>query len=165
MKEYFNDQMDIEVIGTSYNGRECLEMLEELHPDILILDIIMPHVDGLTVLQKLKESGRNKNMNVIMLTAFGQEDVMRKAVNYGVSYFILKPFDLDSLVSKIREVYSVSNGNEKIVETQKPYRKEKDIESTITSIMHDIGVPAHRSEEHTSELQSRGHLVCRLLLE
>jgi len=143
MEEYFNDQIDIEVIGTSYNGRECLTMLEELHPDILILDIIMPHVDGLTVLQTLQESGRNKNMNVIMLTAFGQEDVMRKAVNYGVSYFILKPFDLENLVAKIREIYSITYGNDKIVDTQKPLRKEKDIESTITSIMHDIGVPAH----------------------
>src|SRR5690625_4664741 len=144
MEEYFIDQKDIEVIGTSYNGRECLEMLDELEPDVLILDIIMPHMDGLTVLDKLQNSGRNKQMNVIMLTAFGQEDVMRKAVHYGVSYFILKPFDLESLVSKIREVYSVNYGYEiNMAEKQKPYKKEKDIESTITSIMHDIGVPAH----------------------
>src|SRR5690625_3580601 len=71
MEDYFIEQGDIEVIGTASNGKDCLDMMEELDPDVLILDIIMPHIDGLGVLQALRE--REMQQNVIMLTAFGQE--------------------------------------------------------------------------------------------
>ncbi|MFD2133487.1 sporulation transcription factor Spo0A [Pseudogracilibacillus auburnensis] len=144
MEEYFNGQDDMEVIGVAYDGRECINIMDELEPDILILDIIMPHMDGLAVLQKLREKKLEKQPNIIMLTAFGQEEVMRKAVEYGASYFILKPFDFENLVEKIREVSGQNNNHMKITEPSRPYRKEKgDIEASITSIMHEIGVPAH----------------------
>ena len=97
MEEYFEEQPDIEVIGKAYNGRDCLLLLDELEPDVLILDIIMPHIDGLAVLQSIKNKENYTAPNVIMLTAFGQEEVMKKAVDLGASYFILKPFDLDNL--------------------------------------------------------------------
>src|SRR5699024_3777481 len=105
MKEYFTEQGDIEIIGTAYDGRECLNMLENIEPDVLILDLIMPHIDGLAVLKSIRESERKKHPNIIMLTAFGQEEVMKRAVDYGASYFILKPFDFANLVSKVREVH------------------------------------------------------------
>ncbi|MFB4166420.1 sporulation transcription factor Spo0A [Virgibacillus sp. JSM 102003] len=143
MEEYFDDQQDIEVIGVAHNGRECLEMLEEMQPDVLVLDIIMPHVDGLGVLNTIRSTERKKYPNVIMLTAFGQEEVMKKAVDLGASYFILKPFDLDNLSDQIRQVQgnitlqsSPKKGNNK-------ERKKKDLEASITNIIHEIGVPAH----------------------
>lgn len=147
MEDYLNEQEEIEVTGVAYDGRECINLLDELEPDILILDIIMPHIDGLAVLQKLREKD-GKTPNIIMLTAFGQEEVMRKAVEYGASYFILKPFDFDNLVNKIREVYVQNNNQNNLIKTSaevtRPVKKEKDnIETNITNIMHDIGVPAH----------------------
>ncbi|WP_245835745.1 sporulation transcription factor Spo0A [Virgibacillus ndiopensis] len=141
MEDYFGEQNDIEVIGTAFNGKECLEMLDELDPDVLILDIIMPHVDGLAVLNKIKNAERNPN--VIMLTAFGQEEVMKKAVDLGASYFILKPFDLDNLADQIRQVQGTNiiySGTKKGI---KKDRRKKDLEASITNIIHEIGVPAH----------------------
>ena len=70
----------------------------------LVLDIIMPHLDGLAVLERLREMDKSPYPNVIMLTAFGQEDVTKKAVELGASYFILKPFDMEHLASHIRQV-------------------------------------------------------------
>jgi len=144
MEDYFNEQEDIDVIGVAYDGRDCINLLDDLDPDILILDIIMPHVDGLAVLQHIKDS-QNTSPSIIMLTAFGQEEVMRKAVEYGASYFILKPFDFEHLVAKIREVSNQNNHQHvKVSNVKKPNKKEKDdIETNITNIMHDIGVPAH----------------------
>ncbi|RLL48126.1 sporulation transcription factor Spo0A [Oceanobacillus piezotolerans] len=142
MEEYFSDLEDIEVIGTAYNGRDCLSMLDELNPDVLILDIIMPHVDGLAVLNEIRNSDKSSKPNVIMLTAFGQEEVMKKAVNLGASYFILKPFDLGHLADQVRQV----EGNQVVQSTvKKPTKKEKkqDLEASITNIIHEIGVPAH----------------------
>ena len=80
--------------------RIVLEMLEDVNPDVLVLDIIMPHLDGLAVLEKLREMKKNPFPNVIMLTAFGQEDVTKKAVELGASYFILKPFDMEHLANQ-----------------------------------------------------------------
>ncbi|MGM8213362.1 sporulation transcription factor Spo0A [Virgibacillus sp. W0430] len=144
MEDYFDEQEDIEVIGTAYNGRDCLELLEELEPDILILDIIMPHIDGLAVLNSLKESDRDKYPSVIMLTAFGQEEVMKKAVDIGASYFILKPFDMDNLADQVRQVYgSATPASRNSLKTPKKLKSKKDLEANITSIIHEIGVPAH----------------------
>ncbi|WP_281250370.1 sporulation transcription factor Spo0A [Virgibacillus siamensis] len=144
MEEYFDSTDDIEVIGTAFNGRECLQMMEEKEPDVLILDIIMPHVDGLAVLNKLRETERSSYPNVIMLTAFGQEEVMKKAVDLGASYFILKPFDLDNLSDQIRQV---QGANTLIPSSTKKSGskdlKKKDLEASITNIIHEIGVPAH----------------------
>ncbi|MBY7143415.1 sporulation transcription factor Spo0A [Virgibacillus sp. NKC19-3] len=144
MEEYFGEQADIDVIGTAHNGRDCLNMLEDMEPDVLVLDIIMPHIDGLAVLNQIREmEGRNKP-SVIMLTAFGQEEVMKKAVDLGASYFILKPFDMDNLAEQIRQV----NGSSVFIpdssnKASKKERKKQDLEANITNIIHEIGVPAH----------------------
>lgn len=143
MEEYLNNEPDIEVIHTAHNGKDCLHMLTEQKPDILLLDIIMPHMDGLTVLQHIRSNQIHPNMNVIMLTAFGQEDVMRQAVELGVSFFILKPFDLSYIVEKIKEVHFNDQSYAKQVTVVQTNKDERDLESAITNVMHDIGVPAH----------------------
>ncbi|WP_026582948.1 sporulation transcription factor Spo0A [Bacillus sp. J33] len=146
LEEYISSQEDMEVAGIAHNGQECLEVLEQTHPDVLVLDIIMPHLDGLAVLEKMRDLNLNTLPNVIMLTAFGQEDVTKKAVDLGASYFILKPFDMDNLASHIRQVSGKSSA---VLRKPAPaYRpqaeaKPKNLDASITSIIHEIGVPAH----------------------
>jgi two-component system, response regulator, stage 0 sporulation protein A len=147
LEEYISSQEDMEIVGIAHNGQECLEMLEDASPDVLILDIIMPHLDGLAVLEKLRETKRSSYPNVIMLTAFGQEDVTKKAVDLGASYFVLKPFDMENLTNQIRQVSGKANS---IIRKpmQSSYRshsdsKPKNLDASITSIIHEIGVPAH----------------------
>ncbi len=147
LESYVSAQDDMEVIGIAYNGQECLNLLKDKNPDVLVLDIIMPHLDGLAVLEKLRMMDRDKQPNVIMLTAFGQEDVTKKAVDLGASYFILKPFDMENLTSHIRQVSGKTNA---FVKRPLPsFRsasldgKPKNLDASITSIIHEIGVPAH----------------------
>ncbi|SFL83275.1 two-component system, response regulator, stage 0 sporulation protein A [Gracilibacillus orientalis] len=144
MDEYLLDQNDIEVVGKAYNGKECLDNLEEFKPDVVVLDIIMPHIDGLAVLSKLKQNENTKHINVIMLTAFGQEEVTKKAVGLGASYFILKPFDLEHLAEQIKQVHGIQSAvhNEQRYVNSSQNRKF-DLEANITHIIHEIGVPAH----------------------
>src|SRR5699024_3924571 len=99
MADYLNEQEDMEVIGVAYDGEECLNLLGKVEHDVLLLDLIMSHLDGLAVLEHLREN-KNYYPSIIMLTAFGQVEVMRKAVQHGASYFILKPFDFEHLVNK-----------------------------------------------------------------
>lgn len=143
MEDYLNNEQDMEVVAVSYNGIESLHLIEELEPDILILDLIMPHVDGLTVLKMIREAEHIKKPRTIMLTAFGQEEVMRQAVQLGAHYFILKPFDFEHLLMKIREIHAGEFSDTPFIDQQKPIKREIDLESNITDIMHDIGVPAH----------------------
>src|SRR5699024_3615020 len=144
MEDFFDEQEDIRVIGTAHNGRECLEMLEEKEPDVIVLDIIMPHVDGLAVLNTLKEMDETHKPHVIMLTAFGQEEVMKKAVALGASYFILKPFDLEHLADQIRQVQGIPSFS--LTKRGKKREKKRDLEASITNIINEIGVTAHIKE-------------------
>ena len=146
LDEFISSQDDMEVIGVAYNGQDCLKMMNSAEPDVLLLDIIMPHLDGLAVLEKVREIP--KPPNVIMLTAFGQEDVTKKAVELGASYFILKPFDMEQLGNTIRQV----NGNVSANGSKSPSKshylssyenKPRNLDASITNIIHEIGVPAH----------------------
>lgn len=149
LREYLSSQDDMEVIGVAYNGQECLSVLENKNPDVLVLDIIMPHLDGLAVLDKIRSSDDLPQPNVIMLTAFGQEDVTKKAVDLGASYFILKPFDMDNLASQIRQICgseksTVQRASSNIRNNfQSTVNKPRNLDASITSIIHEIGVPAH----------------------
>ncbi|EGL84106.1 sporulation transcriptional activator Spo0A [Caldalkalibacillus thermarum TA2.A1] len=150
MEDYFSQQTDMEVVGTAYNGVEVLDILERVEPDVIILDIIMPHLDGLAVLERLRSEKLRLQAKVIMLTAFGQEDVTKRAVELGASYYILKPFEMDILAQRIRQLMvnhkpaTVSTAAYKSpsVAVKPPY-EQKSLDERITGIIHEIGVPAH----------------------
>ncbi|SFB19932.1 two-component system, response regulator, stage 0 sporulation protein A [Cohnella sp. OV330] len=158
LSEYIEEQEDMTVIGVAYNGEEVIRQLEETRniPDVMILDIIMPHLDGLGVLEKLRDLNLSPMPKIIMLTAFGQENITQRAVQLGASYYILKPFDMDVLANRIRQLAgtpsqipvsvsssassSFSGGSRSNIV---PIGKPKNLDANITSIIHEIGVPAH----------------------
>ncbi len=146
LQEYLSLKDDIEVVGVANNGFEGLKLLEETPTDVVILDIIMPHLDGIAVFTKLKEKKKEKTPKVIMLTAFGQEDVMKKAVDLGAAYFMMKPFDMDHLVDQIRASQMKSSATEIILKPTESIvteLKQRDLDILITKIIHEVGVPAH----------------------
>jgi len=152
LAEYITEQEDMMVTGIAYNGEEVLNMISDSRkiPDVLILDIIMPHLDGLGVLERLREMNLSPQPKIIMLTAFGQENITQRAVQLGASYYILKPFDMEVLASRIRQLVgqqSVTTGNLSMSSSIKsnvvPMAKGKNLDANITSIIHEIGVPAH----------------------
>lgn len=150
LSEFIDEQDDMHVSGVAYNGNDVLRLIEQSSrvPDVLILDIIMPHLDGLGVLEKLREMDLNPQPKIIMLTAFGQENITQKAVQLGASYYILKPFDMEILTNRIRQLVTnnpmgtvSSHSSSKANIVQMP--KTKNLDANITSIIHEIGVPAH----------------------
>ena len=147
MELYFKNHPQIEVVATASNGKVCIKMLEEHELDVLLLDIIMPHLDGLAVLEAMYNDERHSNTQVIMLTAFGQEDVMKQAVNYGASYFMLKPFEFEQLVQKILHCAGHRQDVDKRRSVLEPQGRQKmdqrQLDTTITAIIKEIGVPAH----------------------
>lgn len=148
LSDYLNDQGDIEVIGVAKDGNEAVNMIIKNTPDVAVLDIIMPHLDGLGVLEKINSLHMEKRPLCIILSAVGQENITRRALSLGAEYYVVKPFDLDVLVSRIRQLKGLSHTvttNNDIYTEKKPISKQvpMNIEVEVTSIMHEIGVPAH----------------------
>lgn len=102
LKAYIDSQEDLELIGIAYNGTEALELIAQLSPDLVLLDMTMPNLDGLGVLEILQKE--KSSPFVILLSEFGQECIIRRACRLGADYYMLKPFGLDILAKRIRQI-------------------------------------------------------------
>lgn len=138
LKEFISQESDLHLVGVANNGVEALEIINNEQPDVVVLDIIMPHLDGIGVLEKLSQSDMPKRPKVIMLTAFGQENITQRAVDLGADYYILKPFDFTVLANRIRQL---SDGASVLQYT--PVVKTKNLDVAVTNVIHEMGVPAH----------------------
>ncbi len=146
LKAYILSQDDMELVGVAYNGIEALELIYHKSPDVIVLDIIMPHLDGLGVLEKLQHVERRPY--VIILSAFGQESMTQRAVSLGADYYMLKPFHLDSLGKRIRQICGetnvspTTNASAQIV-NMSPRTSFKNVDIEATHMIQQAGVPAH----------------------
>ena len=148
--EYLNSQEDIEVIGIARDGLEAYDIISSKMPDVAILDIIMPNLDGLGVLEKINSVNLSKKPMFIMLSAVGQDKITQRAMSLGAEYYVVKPFDMDVLISRIRQFketfqdtmikdFVSDHTTTKTAFSSKP----RDLETEVTSIIHEVGVPAH----------------------
>jgi len=147
LSDYMSTQDDINLVATANNGIDAIDKVIEHQPDVLILDIIMPHLDGLGVLEKLNnDSNLHPRPRVIVLTAFGQESITHQALRLGADYFVLKPFNIDMLIRRIR---SLQLDSYPALAAEKSHKyiiknpRKHDLELEITELLHELGVPAH----------------------
>ncbi|MBU2700982.1 two-component system response regulator (stage 0 sporulation protein A) [Sporomusaceae bacterium BoRhaA] len=139
MQEFLQNQADMELVGVAYDGEQILTIMEQENPDVVILDIIMPHLDGIGVLEKMNVQG-GKRPKVIMLTAFGQEAITQRVVELGADYYVLKPFNMDVLASRIRQLATTITSQRPIVAQA---IKARPVDVEVTNIIREIGIPAH----------------------
>lgn len=147
---YLSKDEDLEIIGTAKDGLEAVEKIPILKPDVVLLDVIMLNLDGIGVLEKLRE--RNEPLPIcIMLSAVGQDRVTARAISLGAQYYIVKPFEMDMLVRRIKELTKVQipspAGYVNYSSTQNyikiDSKGEHNLEAMVTNIIHEVGVPAH----------------------
>ena len=136
VKEYFAGS-SICIKYEAYNGLEGINILEDNIDDIdvVLLDLIMPKKDGFYMLEEMKK--KNIIKNVIVETSYNASDVIRQVAEFGVNYFILKPFDLEDLEKRIREVVSKNTKNKSIDLTT------SNLQLSITKVLHELGIPSH----------------------
>ena len=139
----------IQIIGKAKNGQEAYELIRKSTPDVVILDLIMPKMDGLPLMNKVNEDGAMIKMPFFIITsAISNENVIQDAFGYGAGYYLLKPFETNMIADRVKGVKSY---NKRIPETKKiigagedrKHFMERNIENDVTSIIHDVGVPAH----------------------
>lgn len=155
LAKYIKQQNDMEVIGIAKNGKEALDMILNTMPDVVLLDEIMPYLDGLGVLEKINMLKIDKKPIYILLSIIGQDNIIQKAILAGADYYIAKPFDIEVLIKRIREIkvfkqgqirnnFMVGESKQKYIElSQKEKKNKENLEKLVTNIIHEIGVPAH----------------------
>lgn len=137
VKEYFQNHEKIEIAYEANDGEQGIDMIEkeQEHYDVILLDLIMPKKDGLYVLEEMKQ--RNINKKVIVETSYNASEVIREVSEYGVSYFILKPFELVDLEKRILDV------NRKKEESKNIDFYYNNVQVSITKMLHELGIPSH----------------------
>ena len=152
LSTYINAQDDMQVVGMARDGLEAVNMIESKEPDIAILDVIMPHLDGIGVLEKVNELKGTKKPICIMLSAVGQDKITQRAVSLGAEYYMVKPFDIELLIKRIKELKNykpLKNMNYVSREIKTQYitveneKDEENLEALVTNLIHEVGVPAH----------------------
>ena len=136
LKEYFMDSKTIEITDVAYNGEEWWEKIKNNTYDCILLDLIMPKKDGIYVLEQIKEN--NLNLNIIVETSYNEQETIRNVSEYGVKYFVLKPFELEDLE---KNILSVTNKQEKRYGSINLV--EKNLQLSVTKILHDLGIPSN----------------------
>lgn len=136
VNDYFEDNPRIDIVGSAYNGDEGLKIIKEgkLEYDLIVLDLIMPKKDGIAVLRDLKEN--NINRNIIVATSYNAPDTIRKVSEYGVTYYILKPFDLPDLEDKILDTFTTSSKKSINI-------LSNNLQISISKMLHELGMPSH----------------------
>lgn len=148
--EYLKGQSDFEVVGMAKDGIEAIKLVTQYQPDVLVLDIIMPHLDGLGVLERINSIDNITLPKVIVLSAVGQDKITQRAINLGAEYYVVKPFDMDIFSKRIRQMFTSSQNTNEVRKapamfqnTTNNFSDANTIEAEITNIIHEIGVPAH----------------------
>ena len=143
LTNFMTKQNDIEVVGVAYDGIDAYNKILSSKPDIAIIDGIMPRLDGLGVLEKLNKSQNSNTEPVcIILSAMTNEKITQRAIDLGAEYYIAKPFDMEALVSRLRQMKG-ELANLKTDDAKTSKNKNINLESRVTNILHEIGVPAH----------------------
>jgi two-component system response regulator (stage 0 sporulation protein A) len=148
--EFLESQNDIEVTARVENGEGAIEMIEKTKPDIVVLDIIMPRLDGLGVLTRYRNVSPSEKPIFIILSAVGQDAITQQALSLGAIYYIVKPFDMGVLVERIRElarghrpaVLRMDNASSHQSSINNVNNSDN-VHARVTQIMRDVGVPAH----------------------
>ena len=157
LSKFLSMEEDFEIVGVARDGLEALDKIEKEMPDVLILDIIMPHLDGLGVLEGLHRMDLDFFPRVIILSAVGQDQITQKAIELGADYYVVKPFDFKIFVKRLKQIIGSEESSEinskkdyiNIPMTKKQYVDlSKSLEAKITNIIHEIGVPAHIKGYH-----------------
>ena len=147
--EYMKKESKIEVVGCAYDGLEAMNMIRMTEPDFLILDMVMPNLDGIGVLERLQNTKLNKVPKVLMVSAVLNDSIAAKTIARGAESFMLKPVDFDALINRIsmfgaeeekqpRELRGAAE-----IKSLPMRKKSMDMETMVTDIIHEIGIPAH----------------------
>ena len=151
LEELVENDKELVLVGKASNGEEMYQIIKNKEPDVVLLDLIMPKMDGLCLMDKVRKNNTiKKHPHFIVITAVGQEQITEDAFRKGASYYIMKPFQNTTVLNRIKLIQDMvqegcKTGNFVI---QSKCTKEENLESLVTNMIHEIGIPAHIKGYH-----------------
>lgn len=149
--EIIEQDQDLNLIGKADNGEDIYHLIKEKKPDVVLLDLIMPKMDGLSVMEKVNMDEQiTKRPEFIIVTAVGQERITEDAFRKGASYYVMKPFHNDMILSRIKDAGNGERKNNSESESRNAVSKKQEynLETCVTDMIHEIGIPAHIKGYH-----------------
>lgn len=144
---YLQKQEDMQVVDVAMDGIDAMNKIREYRPDVAVIDGIMPRLDGIGVLERLQKNPDMHQPITIILSALSQDKVVQRAMELGVGYYMMKPFDLEALSQRIRQLMqeqpAVKPAGSVFAAAAPAAQGTVDLETRVTNILHEIGVPAH----------------------
>lgn len=140
LSDFFAKKQDIELVAAISDGVEIPEAVLEYAPDILVMDIIMPRRDGFMTLEQLNKLESARRPKVVVLTGLARDDFIMRAIQLGASYYMVKPFDMNLLYSRIVEIARAEPVNPS---GGMDAAKEESVDEQITNLFLTLGIPAH----------------------
>ena len=138
LEEIISEDKELELVGKAKDGVESLEIIKDKQPDIMLLDVVMPNLDGLGVLEKVRNDKDIKiHPSFLMISAVGKEKITEEAFEMGADYYIMKPFDQENIIKQIKKAKIRKDNDSGRNATR------KSLETEVTNIIHEVGVPAH----------------------
>ena len=148
--EIVSADRELDLVGKAKNGEEMCQIIKDRQPDVVLLDLIMPKMDGLTVMEKVGQDRTiHKRPYFIVITAVGQEKITEDAFNKGANYYIMKPFNNQMLLERIKSVRNMARGSDRKCEDGHAETVSgENLETRVTNMLHEIGIPAHIKGYH-----------------
>ena len=152
LSDLINKDNELKLVGQASNGEDMYQIITNKEPDVVLLDLVMPKMDGFRVMDAVSQNKDLKKLpKFIIITAIGQEKITEEAFRKGANYYIMKPFDHETVLSQIKNTQQeLKSSQTKINNTQMNIKniKEEDLESLVTNMIHEIGIPAHIKGYH-----------------
>lgn len=146
LSEFLKAKHDIDVVATAHDGVEAFELALETKPEVIILDMVMPRLDGLGVLRRLKSSDLAKKPKVAVFSVAATDRNIEMAISSGADCFLSKPQPFESVYEIIKSIGGVKTASGGVA--VKSPAEEIDLESVVTNCIHELGVPAHIKGYH-----------------
>ena len=145
LENFVEREENFEVIGVAHDGVEALERIKIDSPDVIILDVVMPHIDGIGVLEGIRELNMDKYPKIIMLSAVGHDTITNKAMNLGADYYMLKPFNFKMFMKRLKQIVDMEepDTSSRLSNMEIGLRGEFNTEAKVTEMIQIVGVPAN----------------------
>ena len=140
LQDFFSRKEDIELTAAVSDGTEITEAVKIHCPDVLVMDIIMPRKDGFMALEELSQMEERLRPKVIVLSGLARDDFIMRAISLGASYYMVKPFDMHLLYSRIREIAGGARAESRPAQEG---TKTETVDEKITNLFLTLGIPAH----------------------
>ena len=132
------EEPGLELAGDTGDGEEAVHLVEELRPDVLVMDLVLSRMDGLEVLSAVKDMPQRPR--VLVLSGFVRGNTAELAAEKGADYYMMKPCKTATVMERVRQMANLLQPEE---DPQRQGAREQNLERTVTAIIHEIGVPAH----------------------